>query len=179
GEDHLIAVEHASVHQLDAAGASARDDDPAHVAVGAQGEVRARARRLEVGDVRRDPRTSHPVHRDGADAGRARLVVVVTALEAHALATGDEAGLHGVPFVFGPARDRDRPVVAVPGTITELEIALDGVQAREEVVPAPTGGPLLDVLGFGPERDPAVRRRRPAHATAAPVVEHPTAGGLD
>jgi hypothetical protein len=64
----------------------------------------------------------------------------------------------------------------VPRTVAVLDVALDRVEARQEVVPLPPGGPGRQVLGFRAEGDAAVRRRRAADAAPASVVEATTVG---
>ena len=135
-------------------------------------EVLPAARRLEIAVVGRDADTRPAVDRIGRGAGSLRRVVVL----APAVAERDrgilQRAVDPAPIGDGRAIDRDRAAVAMIGRGTEIDVGLEPVEVRQDVLPAPATAaqrtPALEIIGHAADGDLAVDGRAAAHRTATP-----------
>ncbi|MNO75304.1 hypothetical protein D3C76_663410 [compost metagenome] len=178
-EDHLAARldahPHTTVEIFDATGALSIEQHAGNPHPRSQHEIAAAGRRPQVGMGRRTAAHAGAGGLVVADAFLPGAVEVVGARNPGLLGGGDDRGAErGGRYQVG---DRQRPVLAVPGTLQE-QVALGAAEVRLDIRPAPARrrrGPVVVILALAAHVEQAVDRRAAAEHLAARQRDFPAA----
>jgi hypothetical protein len=144
------------------------DEHPVHGGAAEDPQIRALARRLQVGVVGRDPGAVVRVEPELRDPGGVGRVVVFAPRMSEAERSIRERVVGRPPRLARQALHRDRPVRTVVGPVAEVGVVLHPLQVREHVGVRPTWAsgrrPAVVVVRYGAERHHPVHRRTSAEA---------------
>ena len=157
------------------------EEDPVDQAVRPDGEVGPLPGGQQVADRGGQPQAAPPVLREGADAGRLRVVVVGDLGEAQAAADLEEGALGRDQLIAPPAADRDR--AAAPVQLADpVRVVLQPTKVRQHLRPAPLvvaqRRPLVVVGRHATQGDRGVDGRGAADHPATRIGNGPARHGL-